>query len=64
MEKSIQWEKPMLLKTTIEDISKHIKAMADSGGSCGVAPGCSCSAACDPLMFFWSCVGHFWTIFG
>lgn len=64
MKQTIKWEKPLLLKTTFEDVSKHIKAMADSLGPCGVAPGCSCSMSCDPQMYYWNCTGHFWVIFG
>ena len=64
MEQKIKWETPILLKTTFEDVAKHIKAMADSLGPCGTSPGCSCSTACDPLMFFWNCTGHFWVIMG
>ncbi len=64
MNKMVKWEKPILLKTTFDDVAKHIKVMADSNGPCGSSPGCSCSTACDPLMFYWNCTGHFWMIFG
>jgi hypothetical protein len=58
----IKWTKPVLMMTTFDDISKYVKAMAQSLGPCGVPSGCSCSTACDPLMFYWNCTGHFWII--
>lgn len=78
MEKiKIEWRKPVAKATTFEEIAKYIRAMARSGGtscnicntacttpSCSSCGGCSCSASCDPLMFYFSCEGHFFIAFG
>ena len=61
----IKWSKPSLMMTTFDDVSKYIKAMAQSIntgglGPCGSASECSCSTSCDPLMFYWNCTGRLW----
>lgn len=73
----IEWKKPVMKSTTFEDIAKHIRAMARSGGtscnicstscsppSCSGCGGCSCSGSCDPIMFYFSCEGHFFVGWG
>lgn len=59
------------------NIAKHIRTMARSGGtscnicstscsppSCSGCGGCSCSGSCDPIMFYFSCEGHFFVGWG